>query len=162
MTNKSPTLQEYWAHVKKLQNESRQLRLGQIAFNVLVNCRPDLSEKIRATDLDPFYVYDALDSRWEAFVRFLRENWEPEEKSSETPKEEQQKEINPWLMRALRLALLHQIDLQTTQVYGGGHSKEWSPLCDADLVWGTQDHQVSLVMANGEEYLISVQKKDSK
>lgn len=46
-------------------------RMGQTAFNVLVNVRPDLSEQVRGTDLDPFYK----DDRLLAFYQWVEENW---------------------------------------------------------------------------------------
>lgn len=41
-------------------------RIGQGLFNVLYMVRPDLSEQIRATELDPFNTHD-----WNMVVRVL-------------------------------------------------------------------------------------------
>lgn len=46
-------------------------RAGQAAFNALYECRPDLSEKIRGRDLDPFH----LDARLPAFWEWVEANW---------------------------------------------------------------------------------------
>lgn len=46
-------------------------RLGQTFFNVLVEVRPDLSEQIRSSKLDPFY----RDERVQEFLEFVRANW---------------------------------------------------------------------------------------
>lgn len=39
---------------------NREQRMGQAAFNYLYLSRPDLSEHIRASNLDPFYRDDIL------------------------------------------------------------------------------------------------------
>lgn len=46
-------------------------RWGQAVFNVLYEMRPDLSEQIRGTDLDPFY----RDDRVREALRWIRSNW---------------------------------------------------------------------------------------
>lgn len=46
-------------------------RSGQTHFNVLCDMRPDLSERVRATELDPFH----LDSRLPQFLAFLEAEW---------------------------------------------------------------------------------------
>lgn len=46
-------------------------RAGQAAFNVLHALRPDLSEQVRATDLDPFYQDDRLAD----FFEFVEKEW---------------------------------------------------------------------------------------
>lgn len=46
-------------------------RKGQTYFNVLWQERPDLSKKIRGTDLDCFY----MDERIPAFLEWVRNNW---------------------------------------------------------------------------------------
>lgn len=42
-------------------------------FNHLIEVRPDLSEKIRATTLDPFYKTSPKDM--DEFFYFLEKNW---------------------------------------------------------------------------------------
>lgn len=49
-------------------------RYGQAAFNVLAEIRPDLSEQIRGTALDPFYWLDG-DSRLVLFFEWVDDNW---------------------------------------------------------------------------------------
>ncbi len=39
-------------------------RKGQIAYNVLAVARPDLTNEINNTDLDPFYDDNKLDDFW--------------------------------------------------------------------------------------------------
>lgn len=53
-------------------------RLGQVAFNYLADMRPELAEKIRGSDIDPFYA-DHLPFGHEKIATFLahvREDWE--------------------------------------------------------------------------------------
>lgn len=49
----------------------RLWRLGQTYFNLLAAFRPDLSEQIRGTALDPFHD----DSRIESFLDWAAEHW---------------------------------------------------------------------------------------
>ena len=49
-------------------------RYGQAMFNHLFMVKPELAEKVRGTDMDPFYV-ETLDSRWERFVAFIEKEW---------------------------------------------------------------------------------------
>lgn len=53
-------------------------RYGQAMFNHLCDVRPDLSEQVRATDMDPFHVERLNDPRWDRFVTFLEANWNKE------------------------------------------------------------------------------------
>jgi hypothetical protein len=50
-------------------------RYGQAMFNHLHEVRPDLSEQVRGTDKDPFYVESLKDPRWNSFVEFIESNW---------------------------------------------------------------------------------------
>jgi len=50
-------------------------RYCQAMFNHLVEVRPDLSEQVRGTDMDPFYCHSPTDPRWDRFVRFIETNW---------------------------------------------------------------------------------------
>lgn len=63
---------EFLAAVSASQAMHPEWRAGQAAFNVLATLRPDLSEKIRATPLDPFH----LDARLPDFYLFVYQNWE--------------------------------------------------------------------------------------
>lgn len=47
-------------------------RRGQTYFNVLAEERPDLSERIRGSALDPFYD----DSRLDSFLPWVAEHWQ--------------------------------------------------------------------------------------
>jgi hypothetical protein len=52
-------------------------RLGQTMFNVLAELRPDIAERVRATEADPFYA-DAMQHGYEKvanFLAFVREEW---------------------------------------------------------------------------------------
>lgn len=72
------TPEQYWQAVLDYKAKYPTSRLYQSAFNVLVEARPDLSEKIRATNLDPFFVKDedvATDKRVALFRKFLSDNW---------------------------------------------------------------------------------------
>jgi len=51
--------------------ERPQERAGQAAFNSLNEIRPDLSERVRTTGLDPFYQDDRLTD----FFEFVAKNW---------------------------------------------------------------------------------------
>lgn len=55
-------------------------RLGQSAFNGLCQARPDLSERIRGTDLDPFH----RDSKLLAFWVWVEANWGAKEQDKPT------------------------------------------------------------------------------
>ncbi len=58
-------------------------RYGQAMFNHLHEVQPELAEKVRGTEMDPFYcssgsVKDLIrpnDSRWDRFVQFIETNW---------------------------------------------------------------------------------------
>lgn len=65
------TFQDYTAEVLRVADTNPHWRLGQAAFNVLYQCRPDLSEQIRATRLDPFHNSDTLT----AFYEWTERNW---------------------------------------------------------------------------------------
>lgn len=60
----------------KTRKHTHGERYGQALFNHLAAVRPDLSEKIRGvSDKDPFYCEGNKDSRIDAFVKFIEENW---------------------------------------------------------------------------------------
>lgn len=54
---------------------SKRERYGQAMFNHLVIVRPDLSERVRGTDMDPFYVEQLSHPDWDRFVKFIETNW---------------------------------------------------------------------------------------
>lgn len=46
-------------------------RKGQLHFNLLHRLRPDLADKIRGTEIDPFY----LDERIPTYLTWITNNW---------------------------------------------------------------------------------------
>lgn len=58
---------EYQSHM----GEANPWRLGQSYFNVLSELRPDLSEQLRGTKLDPFHI----DSVLPLFNVWLLDHW---------------------------------------------------------------------------------------
>lgn len=50
-------------------------RYGQAMFNHLYQVRPDLSEQIRGSNKDPFYISGLSDPIWDRFVEFIETNW---------------------------------------------------------------------------------------
>lgn len=65
------TFEDYQDAVKKAAKDYQQWRVGQAAFNVLCGVRPDLSEQVRATLLDPFHDSNILVE----FYAWVKENW---------------------------------------------------------------------------------------
>lgn len=64
-------LEEVQATFQKWSTASNPWRLGQTYFNVLCELRPDLSERIRTTDLDPFYRDQIIPE----FLNWVGEQW---------------------------------------------------------------------------------------
>jgi hypothetical protein len=54
--------------------QERSLRAGQTMFNVLCQMKPEIANKIRATENDPFYE----NNRIPAFLAVVDELWEDE------------------------------------------------------------------------------------
>ncbi len=50
-------------------------RYCQAMFNHLCEVRPDLSEKVRATAMDPFYCTSPNDPKFDRFIEFIEKNW---------------------------------------------------------------------------------------
>ena len=65
------SFEEYEAAVEYAHGQHPEWRRGQTAFNVLMVNRPDLSETVRATSLDPFHD----DGKIEAFFGWAKGNW---------------------------------------------------------------------------------------
>ena len=65
------TFEEYKTAVEYAHDNNPEWRLGQAAFNVLMCNRPDLSEQIRATGLDPFHDSALL----EDFYPWVKDHW---------------------------------------------------------------------------------------
>lgn len=62
---------EFVIEANRSFRENKDFRRGQAAFNALEEVRPDLANRVRATELDPFH----RDERLEAFYNWVRENW---------------------------------------------------------------------------------------
>lgn len=72
MGRKITRFEDYVAEVTKaFHDRNLGWRQGQAAFNILVWNRPDLSEKVRTTPLDPFYN----DKRLPDFYAWVCDNW---------------------------------------------------------------------------------------
>jgi len=67
-------LTEYFLRVMKLAIKYPEQRLGQRYYNVLYTMRPDLAEKIKGTDTDPFYASKPDDERIKRFIEFVVEH----------------------------------------------------------------------------------------
>jgi hypothetical protein len=65
------TFTEYLEEVRLEQELHPEWRRGQTYFNVLYDHRPDLSERVRATPIDPFYS----DKNLHDFLAWLGVNW---------------------------------------------------------------------------------------
>ncbi len=50
-------------------------RYGQAMFNHLCKVKPELAEKVRATDMDPFYIERLDHPNWDRFVAFIEKEW---------------------------------------------------------------------------------------
>lgn len=68
------TFEDYKLAVEAAHRSNPGWRLGQAAFNVLRENRPDLSEQIRATKLDPFHSTD-LTSILPKFYEWAEQHW---------------------------------------------------------------------------------------
>jgi len=69
------TIHKFYFDAVVIMNKNKHLRYGQVLFNHLADVRPDLSEKIRGTDIDPFYLSSPRDERFDAFATFIEKNW---------------------------------------------------------------------------------------
>lgn len=60
-----------------VRSATNRERYGQAMFNHLVEIRPDLAEKIRGTNMDPFFCNRPNDpsGKFDRFVQFIEENW---------------------------------------------------------------------------------------
>lgn len=65
------TFHEYIAKCEQYYNSIPAWRKGQTYWNVLDGARPDLTERLRATKLDPFYNDDLLP----AFLSWVEQEW---------------------------------------------------------------------------------------
>jgi len=67
------TFEEWYDYHKDTRNGT--LRIGQKMFNDLCTVRPDLSERVRATSIDPFFSTERDDERLVNFLVFVEEHW---------------------------------------------------------------------------------------
>lgn len=75
MTDTNMTIEKFWDEVHRIARVEGW-RIGQAAFNLLRETRPDLAERIMGTGLDPFnWAWAGPDARWTSFVMFVNENW---------------------------------------------------------------------------------------
>jgi hypothetical protein len=77
------TKDQYWQCVKQAIRDHPEWRTGQAAFNVLFIHRRDLSEQIRGTDIDPFYVRDRNFAREipAEFRKWVEAHWDDTSKA---------------------------------------------------------------------------------
>lgn len=75
MPNKM-TLTDFWVEVGRQHQLHKNWRWGQTLFNTLVTHRPDISEVIRATPNDPFYVDSTFAPQYMAAVEVLTLMWD--------------------------------------------------------------------------------------
>lgn len=69
------TLHKFYFDAVVYARQTGHQRYGQAMFNHLCEVRPDLSEQVRGTDKDPFYVESLSDPRWDRFVDFIEAEW---------------------------------------------------------------------------------------
>ena len=69
--NRSGSLEDYLEAVQSTIKAHPSYREGQAFFNTLALQRPDLSEQIVGTDLDPY----ATDKRIGGFLRWIEAHW---------------------------------------------------------------------------------------
>jgi hypothetical protein len=54
---------------------SYKLREGQLLCNTLTSIRPDLSDRIRNTENDPYFCELCSEQQFQNCLAFLNENW---------------------------------------------------------------------------------------
>ena len=62
---------EYLLYTSDLQVENNHWRKGQTLFNALYRVRPELADRYRGSDIDPFY----RDDRIGEFLRAVERDW---------------------------------------------------------------------------------------
>lgn len=63
------TVQKFREHIEHVLTFERKWRLGQCAFNEMLNYRPDFAEQVRGdSGLDPFYRDQNLPAFFQAAV----------------------------------------------------------------------------------------------
>jgi hypothetical protein len=66
------TREEYMMNALLQFEEYGGWRMGQTHWNVLVEFRPELAERLHGTELDPFYSDNVIPQ----YLRFIFENWD--------------------------------------------------------------------------------------
>ena len=66
------TFLQYLVEVQRTKQLFPEWRAGQTAFNVLRRVKPDLAERVRGTDFDPFYRDKVLHD----FYKFVSVEWD--------------------------------------------------------------------------------------
>jgi hypothetical protein len=75
---KEEPIGKFWWAVGYYSRGNPEWRAGQAIFNVLARTRPDLSEQLRGTALDPFYLDDASTPEFQAICNWIDKNWAPQ------------------------------------------------------------------------------------
>lgn len=66
---------DFMAEVHFTWMDEKEWRYGQTLFNVLYRTRPDLTEQIRATPLDPFYAEGINGDVVKSAIVWIEANW---------------------------------------------------------------------------------------
>lgn len=70
------TLDEFLSYVAgQAAYEKRRWPRGQVLIDAIYAARPNLSGKIRGTDMDPTSCVSWYEPQYQACLQFLRENW---------------------------------------------------------------------------------------
>lgn len=68
-------VQDFYVLADAMHKTNFSWRWGQTLFNTLLMIRPDLAEKVRATDSDPFYASNSpTDVKLFNFAHFMKDN----------------------------------------------------------------------------------------
>jgi len=68
-------IHEFFAQVDQRNKFNKRERIGESAFKILCEIRPDLAEKLKFSPIDPYYLTDKNQSVWTKFVCFIKDNW---------------------------------------------------------------------------------------
>lgn len=70
---KLPLHKFYFDSITRARNTRE--RYGQAMFNHLCEVKPDLAEKVRNTNMDPFYCASPMEAKFNCFIEFIESNW---------------------------------------------------------------------------------------
>lgn len=70
------TRTDFYDVVASTQKGFPTWRAGQVLFNVLWDLRPDLSEQIRGTELDPFFSEKTGGTKYSKAIEFIELHWD--------------------------------------------------------------------------------------